>query len=215
LYFEIVVPTATLALTSISHPDENKWYAKSNVNLSWSPTKDAVYAFLLATDATELPNTQLAKVTSETTFTEQTDGAYTFVIQEKSPNDNWSAAVRRRVLIDTTQPEVFSPQLTKDVVPGKLVLIFQAQDLTSGISHYEIQEGDSPFTITTSPYVLRDQHQHSDLTIRALDKAGNIRVAYIPAAAETTTPLLIWIVVAGAGAVLVVGVIFWRARRKK
>ena len=63
---------------------------------------------------------------------------------------------------------------------------FTTQDKGSGIERYEIQERRKPtidnrsWIVAESPYVLNDQVLHSFIDIRAVDKAGNVRVATVP-----------------------------------
>ncbi|MFA6474357.1 MAG: cohesin domain-containing protein [Patescibacteria group bacterium] len=215
LYVDVVVTADTLGITSPSHPNEHQWYAISTVRMQWQAAKETPYAFLLTTDRNAVPDVQQARFVGETTFPSQADGAYYFTIQEKLPNDTWGALVRRRVLIDTTQPEPFTPQLRRDVIPGKLALVFQAEDRTSGIERYEVQEGDGAFQPAASPYQVSDVHQRFTLTVRAYDQAGNVRVAFIPAASAAGVPQWVWI---GGGAVIaltLLGAAWWVQRKKR
>lgn len=215
LYVDVVVAAEGLNITSPSHPNEHQWYAVSTVLVQWQAAKETPYAFFLTTDSAAVPDVQQARLVSEATFSGQADGAYYFTIQEKLPNDTWGTPVRRRVLIDTTQPEPFTPQLSKDVVPGKLALVFQAEDRTSGIARYEVQEGSGAFQSATSPYTVSDVHQRSALTVRAYDQAGNVRVAFIPAAPAAGVSLWVWIGGAVVVVLIIAGAVWWGVRKKR
>jgi hypothetical protein len=79
-------------------------------------------------------------------------------------------------------PEPFTPIISRsdEIYAGKYFLVFSTQDKNSGIDYYEISEGDEPFRIAQSPYLLRNQRLDKDVKIRAVDKAGNIRMEIIP-----------------------------------
>lgn len=69
------------------------------------------------------------------------------------------------------RPSSFSIQIGQDdaVLGGKYFASFY----TSGIDHYEIQEGRGVFQIARNPYLLSDQHLHSVIHVRAYDSNGN------------------------------------------
>lgn len=76
---------------------------------------------------------------------------------------------------DTALPEVFEPIVANDPVifNGKYFLVFTTQDKGSGISHYEVREGDGPFIVAESPYLLQNQSLDEEITVKAVDKSGN------------------------------------------
>jgi hypothetical protein len=97
---------------------------------------------------------------------------------------------------DTTPPEPFTIELVREssVFGGRYFIVFSTTDKQSGIDHYQVRESDidregfvrgsrqqAVFTIAESPYPLRDQTLNSVITVRAVDKAGNIRTAvFVP-----------------------------------
>jgi len=83
---------------------------------------------------------------------------------------------------DQYPPENFVPILTKvpEIAGNKYLLIFSTQDKASGIDYYEIKESFWPAKKIQSPYILKDQSLSSTITIRAVDKAGNVRTVKIP-----------------------------------
>ncbi|MCH8244393.1 hypothetical protein IIB97_00710 [Patescibacteria group bacterium] len=90
------------------------------------------------------------------------------------------------LLLDNEAPESFTPQIARDpnIFEGKWFLVFAAQDKISGIANYSVLEttraeiGEAPKWLTVkSPYLLRDQELKSYVFVKALDKAGNERIA--------------------------------------
>ena len=81
-------------------------------------------------------------------------------------------------LEDSTLPESFSPQVSRDasIFDGKWFVAFVAQDKGFGVSHYEVQEGAGAWKKAVSPYLLEDQSLRSPIAVKAVDKAGNERI---------------------------------------
>lgn len=86
------------------------------------------------------------------------------------------------IVRDTELPEQFFPEIVqdKDIFNGKYFLIFQTQDKSSGIDHYEISENEEEWVVASSPYILKDQLLQSVIKVKALDKLGNERVVELP-----------------------------------
>lgn len=85
---------------------------------------------------------------------------------------------------DTTQPDPFDVivESTKSVFGGRYYLVFSTVDKQSGIDHYEMVINGT-WQKVTSPHVVDDQTLQSGIEVRAVDKAGNIRLGtYVPGA---------------------------------
>lgn len=89
---------------------------------------------------------------------------------------------------DTDPPAEFTPYVAQDqnLYEGKWFLVFATQDKGSGIDHYELQEtrdkrqvarGD--WVVAQSLYPLQDQELKSWIFVKAVDKAGNERLAVL------------------------------------
>lgn len=85
---------------------------------------------------------------------------------------------------DIEPPEDFTPMISSDpsMFGGDYFVVFATQDKNSGISRYEVREGRwGWFQEAQSPYLLKHQRLDRKLYIKAIDNAGNRRVAVIPA----------------------------------
>lgn len=60
----------------------------------------------------------------------------------------------------------------KNIYNNKYVLIFNATDKKSGIEKVMIKEGRSEWVLATSPYLLKDQSRHRDISILATNYSG-------------------------------------------
>ncbi|MCX6755690.1 MAG: cohesin domain-containing protein [Candidatus Nomurabacteria bacterium] len=81
-------------------------------------------------------------------------------------------------IVDTISPEDFTPMISKDsnMYDGQSVLVFNTNDKQSGIDHYEIKEGNRNWILAESPYLLVDQTLSSEISIKAIDLAGNYKI---------------------------------------
>ncbi len=128
---------------------------------------------------------------------------------------------------DLDPPESFVPEIssTPDVFDGAYFLAFLTQDKGSGIDHYEVKEtrisgfaGLTPWINAVSPYLLKDQELKSHIWVKAVDKAGNARIAELspphPPAWYEISPLWSMIILLAA---IVIIFIAWRTivHRKK
>ncbi|MDP1722893.1 MAG: cohesin domain-containing protein [Candidatus Gottesmanbacteria bacterium] len=91
---------------------------------------------------------------------------------------------------DTLPPEPFTPVVSSGEPFGLegRVLIFTTQDKNSGIARYDIarsyyhkeKEKNLSWNLTESPYVFVSGDSTHYLYVRAVDRAGNTRIAVVP-----------------------------------
>lgn len=175
------VLASTLVISSPSHPNEDTWYQSLTAQFTWNATDGAQYAYILNDDPNAIPDTRFGLRTAEATFSDVREGTHYFAITERLPNDTWGPVLRRRVRVDRSAPEPFTVQPTRDVVPGKLAVVFATSDTVSEVVRYRVQEGAQVVENATSPYVLRDQQFRSDIQVSAFDAAGNERTVTVSA----------------------------------
>jgi hypothetical protein len=89
------------------------------------------------------------------------------------PKNQWLETVSK----DNKPPQQLSANVGQDesIVGGKKFITIFAVDNESGLSHYDVKEGNWPATSIPvgEIYILRDQQELSVVTITAYDKAGN------------------------------------------
>ena len=105
------------------------------------------------------------------------------VINIKLPEEEMPKEEFPLEFTENISPEPFTPIISRsdEIYGGNYFLIFSTQDKNSGINYYEVSEGEEPFRIAQSPYLLRNQRLDEDIKIRAIDKAGNERIEIVPA----------------------------------
>ena len=101
--------------------------------------------------------------------------------------------------VDIEKPEVFTPMLLEQPALGGWVVVFSAQDKGSGIDYYEVREGRGEWQRTASPWLLQDQDLHHAITVKAVDKSGNERLARLsaPEGALWYESLIFWGIIGG------------------
>jgi len=218
--YKIIEKSGDLAIiTSKSHPDQNKWYNQKNLNLWWDLIDGAEYSYLLSLSSSDSPDEIPDKPEGELEwmgaieYKGLDDGIYYFSLRQKLPEKDWSGKITFRVMIDTTKPEVFKPEIGKDssVFEGKYFLSFSTNDKLSGIDHYELMETRNKKQETwkraKSPYVLEDQSLRSKIFVKAVDKAGNEQISKI---SPPPKPFPYWIIIP-----ILIGliIIWWIIRR--
>ncbi len=107
-------------------------------------------------------------------------GVFSFFISEKTAPEGTGI----EPIKDGESPEYFTPIISTDpnTFDGKFFLSFATQDKGSGIDYYEVREEGSPSFLTAkSPYLLKNQRLDAKIFVRAVDKAGNARIAELPA----------------------------------
>jgi len=100
------------------------------------------------------------------------------VPERQSLTNPWVAEVKD----DTTPPDPFDVQIesTRGVFGGKYYAVFSTIDKQSGIDHYEMVINGT-WQKVTSPHLIDDQTLSGGVEVRAMDKAGNIRLGtYVP-----------------------------------
>lgn len=148
-----------------------------------------------------------------------------------TPTDEWTTEVQN----DAELPSDFSITLTKDDVAfgGRYFIVFNSNDKQSGIDHYEVMEepfeefnafkwgrADAPWLTAESPYVLKDQTLNSTIRVKAIDKAGNERIAVIvpdEALTSMSQNTRVSIIVGGliVVTVIILGIVVYMLYRKK
>ena len=169
----------TIALASSTHPNQSQWYTNKTPILYWDVKEGASYSYRISRDSTLLPDDIPDSPIGNIKLEIQDDGVYYVTLKEIGTSN----VSRFRIMIDSIPPEVFEVAVikNKNVFDGDLwYAAFIPSDMLSGIMRIEaaevLRKNETPQWVeAASPYVLRDQERASQLIIRAIDRAGNIR----------------------------------------
>lgn len=107
-------------------------------------------------------------------------GLYQILPADGENKNQWQEELNK----DKNPPQPFQLKLSQDplIFDGKYFLSFQTVDLETGIDHYEVKEGKNNWQVVNPPYyLLIDQNLKSKVLVKAIDKAGNERIAeFVP-----------------------------------
>lgn len=168
-------------VNSLTHPDENKWYADNNPEFSWKLLLDITGVGMAINDnATFDPAETAGGIVESKKFEKVPDGTHYFHIKFKNTN-GWGPVTHRKLLVDSTAPKSFDLKVLNngDVTNPTPTLIFDTKDVTSGINKMEMildgETSETPYRdFGSDPYktkVLKPgEHQ---VTVAAYDMAGN------------------------------------------
>ncbi len=179
-------------IISSTHPKEDAWYGTSTAVFSWKLSDDITgvrYTFSVNEDAK--PDTVLEADATSTILSDLEDGTWYFYLQLRNES-GWGEVARKKINIDTVAPNEFSVNLDASDPPA---LKFQAEDDRSGMDRYEIFFGETNVG-SVKATDLKGTHPVppqeggvTAVTIKAFDKAGNVREARaeltLPAVAKT------------------------------
>jgi hypothetical protein len=118
------------------------------------------------------------------------DGIHNISIRAYDKSGNYIDAFVD-VYIDTMNPESFVPSADPNGWTGitKPIIDFSTIDVSSGISHYEVSIDNEGFLEQSSPYTLPLQTDGiHNITVRAIDKAGNYIDGYVNIYIDSTSP---------------------------
>jgi hypothetical protein len=107
---------------------------------------------------------------------------YLFSISSESKGAQENLAV-----LDQDPPENFKPFIARDpeIFDGQYFLVFSTVDKGVGLDYYKVSESffgsRGEYTIAESPHLLKDQSLRKHIYIKAVDKAGNVRLVKLPA----------------------------------
>ncbi len=220
-------------ISSPTHPDPNKWYAKKDAQFAWTiPVGVTAIRILYDKHPTSLPSVLYSPPISEKQLKDLKDGTYYFHARFRN-SAGWGATAHFRFQIDTQPPEPFSIKFIDgtETANSRPTVVFDTTDVLSGIDYYKIKiQGGDFFAVASdkvksNPYTLPFQSPGKrNILVQAFDKAGNYAVATeeftiaplpAPALAEySRTPWINpWYAAVSLGTLALILMLLWRGRR--
>jgi hypothetical protein len=174
-----------VAISSPTHPDENKWYANNSPRFTWkNPPGISGISTILNDKPTTDPPRKSEGMTDTKDFQNVNDGVSYFHARFKDQTGNWSQTVNRKVQVDMEAPAPFHVAINwKNGDMSLPYFDFFATDSVSGVESYSVAiEGKDAFTIPSSNASESVRSipvlpGHYKLTITARDRAGNTTAA--------------------------------------
>jgi len=172
---------AAPVVSSLTHPDPEKWYSNNSPEFNWRLPSDATgVSLLLHKNAIGDPGSISDGLIESKKFENVEDGIWYFHIKFRN-GYGWGEITHRKFLIDTRPPEPFSVIIDNknDATNPCPAFLFEATDSLSGIEYYEVKiNGEKA---TTTPQNIKDNPYQPlplapgkyDVEVKAYDKAGN------------------------------------------
>ena len=198
-------PTVSLPptpqISSLTHPDSDKWYNNNNPKFVWQLTPDIIAVRALFDKYPNSKPTIIYKpaISERDITTNLKDGIYYFHLQLEN-SAGWGPVSNFRFQIDTEPPEPFGIKFVDDAGADnpRPVISFSTTDDLSGVDYYKIKINNGDFAaipreqIINNFYVLPLQTSGpKQILVMALDKAGNYAVAYVEFIVKSITPPVI------------------------
>ena len=168
-------------ISSPTHPDPNKWYAKKDAKFTWSLPSDVTSVRLLVGKIpAAIPTVVYTPAINEKEVTNLDDGIWYFHVQLRNAS-GWGEISHFRFQIDTQPPEPFEIKFVdgKETTHPQPTLAFETTDEMSRIDYYEVKiDQESPIKIRETEYKMPVQTlgKHT-VIIKAVDRAGNYTLA--------------------------------------
>jgi hypothetical protein len=168
-------------ISSPTHPDPNKWYAKKDAKFTWLVPADVTRARLLVGRIPAvIPTVIYVPAINEKEVMNLDDGIWYFHVQLLNAS-GWGEIAHFRFQIDTSPPLPFEIEVRegKETTSPQPTLIFEATDKVSGIDHYEVKiDQEPPIEIKEKEYKIPVQMLGTHtIIVKAVDKAGNSTLA--------------------------------------
>lgn len=170
-------------INALDYPDEESWYRATEAKFSWELPGDI---FAVAVELFSLPNQEPIKsfrpaISSYTIPAKDLiEGTQYLSVQFKN-EEKWGMYSFRKIKIDNTPPTLFPIKVKAAADSSKgTVLYFEAEDLLSGVSHYEITVANAPpekislEEATRGHWLTLTSMEPVTIKVVAYDKAGNI-----------------------------------------
>lgn len=174
---------------STAYLDPNLWYNTTEGIFTWEIPFDVdEVAVEIATSSENDPEETFDPPIEEFIVNADNlrDGVQYLSVQFRN-QVGWGAVTNRKIQIDTTPPEQFVIEVRQsNSSTGFPLLVFEANDPTSGIAEYEVFVDDKePFTITPDEaklgYLLKELEDGTyTVEIIATDQAGNTTKSSVP-----------------------------------
>ena len=169
--------------------DPEFWYNKLDGVFTWEiPFDVTTVAVEIATSSEHDPEESFDPPIEEFVVSDKnlSDGVQYLSVQFEN-QVGWGGITNRKIQIDTTPPEPFAITVQAGTSASSFpLLVFEANDVTSGIERYELIIADKePFEVTPDEaklgYLITELEDGTyTVEVTAIDKAGNKTVSSVP-----------------------------------
>jgi hypothetical protein len=186
-------------VSSLTHPDSEKWYSNNNPEFSWNlPADINGVSILMDENSSANPGPVSDGLFNKKLYQNIENGTWYFHIKLKN-RFGWGAIAHRKILIDTETPKPFEIKLDNegDATNPNPILSFRTEDALSGIEFYEVNiDGEQTAKISSveneNSYRMPFQSPGKHIIIvKAFDRANNFIEASTDFIIESIEPPVI------------------------
>ncbi|NTU98641.1 hypothetical protein HGA64_01370 [Candidatus Falkowbacteria bacterium] len=125
-------------VTSATHPNQNAWTNKSDVQLDWQlPAGTVAVSYDFNKELNYEPKEEPQGLISSKAYQSVADGVWYFHLRFQD-GKKWGTTEHYRVMIDTIRPQPFDARVEQRDASTWPVLYFKSKDALSGVRSYEI-----------------------------------------------------------------------------
>lgn len=181
---EYVAPANTPTtpnISSLTHPDSEKWYPKAEAKLEWSlPSDITAIRTLLDNNPTTIPTKVYDNPIKSITLSDLSEGVSYFHLQFQNAN-GWGRVAHFRLAVDTENPQSIDITQPEDVDLSnpEQTLFVTVEDKTSGVNYFKVKvDAEEPYEaregIASGTVKLPSlEPGYHTAIIEAFDQAGN------------------------------------------
>lgn len=170
-------------IVSASHPDQNTWYAKNNVEFAWEvPAGVTGISYDFNKELNFEPKSESAGLASSKSYDNVDNGIWYFHVKFYD-GKKWGTVDHYRVMLDNVRPQPFTIKVEQTDAGNWPRLLFKTKDDISGVQSYEVYVN----SLEENKYSIAEDESQESLSvelaqlgygdhtalIKVMDKAGN------------------------------------------
>jgi len=170
-------------VTSATHPDQNTWYAKNNIEFAWEvPVGVTGVSYDFNKELNFDPKSESSGLISSKVYNNVENGIW-FLHLKFFDGKKWGTVEHYRVMLDNVRPDPFTIKVEQKDATNWPSLLFKTRDNISGVQSYEVYVN----SLEENKYNIKEDESQESLSveltqlgygehtalIKVLDKAGN------------------------------------------
>jgi hypothetical protein len=195
VYTLALPPPSGPTVSSVTHPDQSRWYAGTEAQFTWSGDAAATgYSYMISDEPIDIPDNIVDSSTNGIRYGAVKSGRHYFHIKALR-GGVWGGTTHYAINVDAEPPAAFPVEVLPSTRTAQQqpVIKFFTTDAGSGLDHYEVkviplsEKKELPangsgadlqilYAEAQSPYIPpRLSFGRYDIYVRAHDEAGNYR----------------------------------------
>jgi|GEM_PF-2616341 hypothetical protein len=175
------VSRSGVSIASASHPNQQKWYNKTNVSISWKALEKDITVFAYGFNKDSKTEVPAAGATNSTSTVQRSvaSGVWYAHVRAQHKTKGWLSTEHFKISIDNEPPPEITitvlPRLNESILPTIRAV---SRDALSGTASYEVLVNGkllNSFKTITALKLSKLNVGKNTVEVKAFDNAGNIR----------------------------------------